>query len=163
MKRLAMPLAVLVTFLSTYALTSAEEERIRIRDWEFTWTVEESKDAYFTITKTDESLYCYLSSSTFSGMRFSPEDAAAIGKAIRDAGDEIKAIKGDEEKSTYKEVGKYRVKFGFDPESGGSVFISTTEWGFDNAYLNTKQAEELGDAMVNAVKYAKAVDERINP
>jgi len=59
MKRLAMPLAVLVSFLSTYAMTSAEEERIRIRDWDFTWTVEESKDAYFTITKTDESLYCY--------------------------------------------------------------------------------------------------------
>ena len=29
--------------------------------------------------------------------------------------------------------------------------------------LNTREAEELGDAMVNAVTYAKAVDERVNP
>lgn len=167
MKRFVLLLAVLVAFLSTYALTSAEEERIRIRDWDFTWTVEESKDAYFTITKTDESLYCYLSSGHSAGLRCSPEDAAAIGKVIRDAGDAIKVIKGDQEQSTKKEIGKYQVEFSYDPERGGSVFISSKELAFgnlgNNTYLNTREAEELGDAMVNAVTYAKAVDERVNP
>jgi len=91
----------------------------------------------------------------------------AIGKVIRDAGDAIKVIKGDQEKSTKKEIGKYQVEFSYDPERGGSVFISSKELAFgnlgNNTYLNTREAEELGDAMVNAVKYANAVDERVNP
>lgn len=164
MNRFAFSLAALVAIFITFNFSIANDDRIRIRDWDFTWTVAESKEAAFEITKTDEALYCRLRSSVLGSMRLSPEDAAAIGKVIRDAGDEIDAIKGDKEKSVEQKAGKYTISFKYDPESGGSVYIRGADRVFgDTVYLGTRQAEDLGDAMVNAVKYAKAVDQRVDP
>ena len=144
---------------------------IRIRNWEFEWTVVESGDAVMRVVKTDETIYVRLASGSFgmSSVRLTPQQAQNVAPLLWDSDQQFKALKGvaeEKNETARKKVateGGINVTYTYDPKHGGRVYVSEENAFMLDVGFDVSEAEALAEKLEQATTLCEAVDARVRP
>lgn len=167
--RIASLVAIAASIILSEATAQQVKQPVRIRNWEFAWTVVEIGDASFKIVKTDDTLYAQLTGGIMSSLRLTPQQAANVAPLLWNTEKQLRVLKRVAEQKNEKASkrvdieGGIQVVYTYNPKQGGRVYVADKRSFILRVGFTVTEAETLAEKMEQAVALAEAVDVKIRP